>query len=30
MKAAQEAGDMTALMAMADTLAQLQSGNCRK
>jgi hypothetical protein len=29
MKAAQEAGDMTAVMAMADTLARLQSGNCR-
>jgi hypothetical protein len=29
MKAAQEAGDMNAVMAMADTLARLQSGNCR-
>jgi len=29
-KAAQEAGDMNAVMAMADTLARLQSGNCRK
>jgi hypothetical protein len=28
-KAAQEAGDMNAVMAMADTLARLQSGNCR-
>jgi hypothetical protein len=28
MQAAQEAGDMNAVMAMADTLARLQSGNC--
>ncbi len=30
MKAAQEAGNMDAVMAMADTLARIQSGNCNR
>jgi hypothetical protein len=30
MKTAQEAGNMDAVMAMADTLARIQSGNCNK
>jgi hypothetical protein len=30
MQAAQEAGNMDAVMAMADTLARLQSGNCNR